>query len=297
MYIKNIKNYFIATRPWSFSMSFISVIIGSLLALRNGSISICALVLTLIGTILVHAASNVLNDYYDTKYSVDTPKAPTAKYRPHPIIEGYLSKREVLYEAIILYVLAFISGVILAVFYSYKIIYICILALLISIFYTGKPISLKYKATGELAVFVIWGPLMVSGAYLVQRDILSIDAILISIPQGLLVALVLFANNARDIEFDRDRKIKTLGMVQGGHKNIKIFIGFIALTYIYTLLLIIFNVFSLLALIIFLSLPFAIKLCKEFKEGFPDAADALTSKLVVLYGGLLCIVLVLEKII
>ena len=295
--MKDIKIYLIATRPWSYSMTFISVILGNLVAFKEENISLAAFFITLIGAVLIHGATNVLNDYFDTKYIVDTDKAPTTRYRPHPIIGGYLSKREVLIESLIMYFLAFICGLALLLFYSYKIIVICIMGLLVSVFYTGKPIALKYRALGELAVFIIWGPLMVSGAYIVQTDTFSLDALLISIPQGLLVALVLFANNARDIKYDESRKIKTIGMLNGGVKNIKIFFLFLGLTYTYTLCMIIFNIISPIGVIVFLSFPVAVTLLKKFKKAFTDDADALTAKLVNIYGGLLCATLLLEKII
>lgn len=295
--MKNIIIYFIATRPWSYSMTFISVVLGNLIAFKEEDISLTALFITLIGAVLIHGATNVLNDYFDTKYTVDTEKAPTTRYRPHPIIGGYLSHKEVLIESLIMYFFAFICGLILILYFSNKIIYICIIGLLISLFYTGKPIALKYRALGELAVFVIWGPLMVSGAYIVQRDMFSLDVLLISIPQGLLVALVLFANNARDTKYDESRGIKTIGMLQSGKRNIKIFFLFLGFTYIYTLFMIIFNIVSLVGLIVFLSIPVAITLLQKFKKSFTDDADALTARLVNIYGGLLCITLLLEKII
>lgn len=295
--MKNIKIYLIATRPWSYSMTFISVTLGNLIAFKEKGISITAFFITLIGAILIHGATNVLNDYFDTKYTVDTEIAPTTRYRPHPIIGGYLKKGEVLFEALIMYFLAFICGGILIIFFSYKIIFICIIGLLISVFYTGKPIALKYRALGELAVFIIWGPLMVTGSYIVQRNMFSLDALLISIPQGLLVALVLFANNARDTKYDESKKIKTIGMMQSGTRNIKIFFLFLGFTYIYTFFMILFNIVSILGIIVFLSVPIAISLLKKFKKDFTDDADALTANLVNIYGGLLCITLILEKII
>ena len=33
--------------------------------------------------------------------------------------------------------------------------------------YTAPPLSYKYKALGEFSVFLMWGPLMVLGAYFV----------------------------------------------------------------------------------------------------------------------------------
>lgn len=298
--MKNLNVYFIATRPWSFSMTIISVTIGTLIAFKEENITFLSLVaffITLVGAVLVHGATNILNDYFDTKYNVDTDLAPTSKYRPHPIIGGHLSKKEVLIESIIMYFLAFICGIILIIYFSNKILYICLAGLLISIFYTGKPIALKYKALGEAAVFLIWGPLMVLGSYIVQRDMFSFDALLISIPQGLLVALVLFANNARDARFDESKKINTLAMLQSKKDNIKIFFLFLCFTYIYTFLMIIFNIVTPVGIIVFLSVFVAIKILKKFKESFTDDADALTAKLVNIYGGLLCITLLLEKII
>lgn len=298
--MKSFNVYFIATRPWSFSMTIISVTIGTLMAFKEENISLISMVaffITLVGAILVHGATNVLNDYFDTKYNVDTIMAPTTKYRPHPIIGGYLSKKEVLSESIIMYLLALICGFILIIYFSNKIFYICLIGLFISIFYTGKPIALKYRALGEIAVFIIWGPLMVLGSYMVQRDMFSFDALLISIPQGLLVALVLFANNARDTRFDESRKIKTLGMFQEKTGNIKIFFLFLSFTYIYTLFMIIFGVITPIGIIVFLSIFVAIKILRKFKESFTDDADAQTSKLVNIYGGLLCVTLLLEKII
>jgi len=48
---------------------------------------------------------------------------------------------------------------------------------------------------------------------------------------------------------------------------------------------------------VFLSIFVAIKILRKFKESFTDDADAQTSKLVNIYGGLLCVTLLLEKII
>ena len=45
------------------------------------------------------------------------------------------------------------------------------------VFYTAPPLRYKYRALGEISVFLIWGPLMVEGAYFVQRQALEIAII------------------------------------------------------------------------------------------------------------------------
>ncbi|MHB8111254.1 MAG: UbiA family prenyltransferase, partial [Syntrophorhabdaceae bacterium] len=78
------KNIFISTRPWSFTMSLISVSVGTLLAAQEGPISWFWFFLVCLGIVSFHAAANVLNDYFDTRYQVDQMDSPTARYRPHP---------------------------------------------------------------------------------------------------------------------------------------------------------------------------------------------------------------------
>lgn len=57
---------------------------------------------------------------------------------------------------------------------------------------------------GEIVVFVIWGPLMMSACYFVHTgDWKQIETLLfISLPHGLWVVLVLLANNLTDIDYD-----------------------------------------------------------------------------------------------
>ena len=91
-----LRQYVIATRPWSFSMSAISVTLGTLVAWRSGPIHWGAYAAVVVGMVLTHAAGNVLNDYFDSRNQVDQPDSPTVKYRPHPILGGLMSPRTLL---------------------------------------------------------------------------------------------------------------------------------------------------------------------------------------------------------
>ncbi len=185
-----IKKYFIATRPWSFTMSLISVSVGTLLAAEYGSISWLWFFLTIFGITFFHAAANLLNDYFDTLYNIDQQGSPTTRYRMHPIISGMLTPRQVLGEAIIFLALTVVIGGFAAWLRSYHVLWIGVIGLLTNVFYTAGPLKIKYRAFGEFAVFMMWGPLMIEGAYAVQMHSLSLKALYISIPLGTLVALV-----------------------------------------------------------------------------------------------------------
>jgi 1,4-dihydroxy-2-naphthoate polyprenyltransferase len=290
----HIKKYVIATRPWSFTMSLISVSVGTLLAAEEGSVSWAWFAITAIGITLFHATANLINDYFDTLYGIDQEDSPTAKYRPQPILSGMLTPRQVLGEAVILLVLTVAIGLTIAVVRSWHVLWIGIIGLFTSICYTAGPVKFKYRALGECAVFMMWGPLMIEGAYAVQRQALSMKALYISIPFGVLVALVLFANNMRDIAYDSRHKVKTVSIMLGSRKSYTLFAGLIVLAYAYVLGMIITGIMSLWGLLIFLSLPKAISLLKTFNEKIPDMADALTAQFDTVFGILLLLAIFLE---
>ena len=290
----HIKKYVIATRPWSFTMSLISVSVGTLLAAEEGSVSWAWFAITAVGITLFHATANLINDYFDTLYGIDQEDSPTAKYRPQPILSGMLTPRQVLGEAVILLVLTVAIGMTVAIVRSWHVLWIGIIGLFTSICYTAGPVKFKYRALGEFAVFMMWGPLMIEGAYAVQRQTLSMKALYISIPFGVLVALVLFANNMRDIAYDSRHKMKTVSIMLGSRKSYTLFAGLIVLAYAYVLGMIITGIMSLWGLLIFLSLPKAVSLLKTFNEKIPDMADALTAQFDTVFGILLILAIFLE---
>jgi len=105
----DIKTWYLATRPWSFSMSAISVTIGSVWA-TEGVFSFGWYFLTLLGMVALHGATNLLNDYYDVKNQIDTPLSPTVQYRPHPLLEHAVGLRQVLFFSLLLYALGITIG-------------------------------------------------------------------------------------------------------------------------------------------------------------------------------------------
>lgn len=295
--MRTLKDWFIATRPWSFVMTFFSITLGTIIASYDGKINFFYYFLCLFGAIFYHAASNLINDYFDYKKNVDLPDSPTAHYRPHPIITEKFSSKEILLFSLFMYFLTFLIGIFFTFKVSYLILIIGLLGFLISFSYCGFPFSYKYKALGEIPIFLAWGPLMVLGAYIVQRAKFSKEAALISIPIGILVSLVLFANNLRDIEYDKRQGIKTLAILLGHKGSLNFYLGFIIFSYIALIALTILKILSPFGLLAFLSVPKAYKLFKDFRIKVPDGADAITSQLVVSFGTFLLLGLLFHKVI
>lgn len=291
------RNWFLASRPWSFIMTAISVGVGGAVAATDGSFLWGWFLLTLAGTVFLHAATNLINDYYDLKKGLDTVKAATSQYRPHPMVEGKLTPEHVRIAAYLLFCAGSIIGLCLVVSRGWPVLWLGVAGVVAGLTYTAPPFNYKYAALGEPSVFLMWGPLMVEGAYFVQRQAFSWDALWISIPFGTIVALVLLANNLRDIDHDKIRDIRTIAIVLGTQKGYYLYAGLIVMAYACIPLLIGFGVLSFWALLVLLSLPVAAGILRVMAKEIPMDADARTARLDTVYGVLLLISLILEALV
>jgi 1,4-dihydroxy-2-naphthoate octaprenyltransferase len=289
------RNWFLASRPWSFSMTAISVGVGSAMAAIDGPFQWSLFLLALASAVMLHAATNLINDYYDVRHGIDTVEAATAQYRPHPLVEGLIPAEHVRWVSYVLFALAALIGLYLTAVCGLAVLWIGLTGLLAGLTYTAPPLKYKYVALGEVSVFLMWGPLMVEGAYYVQRQVLSPQAFWVSLPFGALVALVLLANNIRDIDHDRSRDICTLAIVLGRRAGLYAYLLLMTAAYIGVLALA--GTLTPWVLIIFLTLPLAVRLLRQMIHAVPNDADAQTAKLDTAFGLLLVVSLVLEGLI
>jgi 1,4-dihydroxy-2-naphthoate polyprenyltransferase len=288
------RNWFLASRPWSFSMTAISVGVGSAMGAIDGPFFWSPFLLALASAVMLHAGTNLINDYYDVGSGVDTVESATAQYRPHPLVEGRLPAEQVRWAAYALFALAAVIGIYLAAIRGQTIFWIGLAGLLAGLTYTAPPLRYKYVALGEVSVFLMWGPLMVEGSYYVQRQVLSTDAFWVSIPFGLLVALVLLANNLRDIELDQSRNIRTLAILLGRRRGLNAYLLLMALAYAGIVALAV--VLTPWLLIILISLPLAGRLFRQMARDIPMDADARTAQLDTAFGLLLVAGLIMERV-
>jgi len=290
------RNWFLASRPWSFSMSAISVSVGAALAGMDGPFSWPLYLYTLLTMTVLHAATNLLNDHYDVLSGVDDKKVSTAQYRPHPLLEGKLSPNQVKIGAYLLYAIAIIAGIYLAALRGWTILTIGIIGVLASLTYTAPPFKYKYIGLGEFSVFLMWGPLMVEGSYFVQRQMLGKSAFWVSLPFGALVALVLLVNNLRDMKNDEENGIRTLPLLIGRLNGVRLYIALVIIAYLSILWMAFMGPLRLWSLIVLFSLPLAYRLLKQIGRNIPLDGDAQTAQLDTAFGVLLLTSLILGGI-
>jgi 1,4-dihydroxy-2-naphthoate octaprenyltransferase len=107
------------------------------------------------------------------------------------------------------------------------------------------------------------------------------------VPIGLLVSLVLFANNLRDKEYDVKVGITTLATGTDESRGLKYYSTLLFSSFFITALLVVARVLSPFALISFLSIREAIKIIRDFHNKIPLTADIVTSQLTLHFGVLL----------
>jgi len=271
------KTLFLASRPWSFTMTFSSVTLGVFMAALEGSFSLSYYLITLLGMISFHAATNLINDFYDVKHGVDKAGAPTTRYRPHPSALGLESPYTIRRWAVVFYFLTLLAALYLSFQRSLLVLPLVALGMVGSFLYTADPVVLKARGLGEVTVFIMWGPLIPLGSYLVQTSSLSFLPVVAATPIGILVGLVLLANNIRDIEYDGSVGMKTLAVLLGRKRSITLYGGLLLVTYLSIPVLIEAGVLPIWSMLVFLTLKGSVGLWRMFKNTVPDDADPRTA--------------------
>jgi 1,4-dihydroxy-2-naphthoate octaprenyltransferase len=286
-------------KPQSFLLSAISASAGTALASLQGPIHWGYYLLTVLGVVFLHGGANVINDYFDYRQRVDTTDVPGSYgNEARVLIQKMLRPSQVLWIALILFSLSLFIGIYMTAVRGWPIFLFGFVGFLTGLLYTARPVALKYVALGEPAVFFMFGPLVVSGAYYVQRGQFNFQAIWISIPIGILVALVLLANNIRDIQFDSQVGIDTMATVLGRRWALRLYQFLVIGAYVATALLILSGLLGLWSFLTLLSLPVAFKLLRRMLQNeIPDDADARTAQLVGAFGILFIIAIVLERLV
>jgi len=266
-------------------MTFVSVSLAGILAYSSGSFNVVLFLATMVGLMLAHLASNMANDYFDVKHGVDKAESPTSQYRPHPLLTGDISKGSYKTAVIGMYVVALAFALALAWVRGLTVLMFTALGLFFGLFYTADPVVYKKRSLGELAVFMVWGPLMVGGSFYVLTGSVDYGPMLVSTPIGLLVSLVLLANNLRDVEYDREVGVATI--VHSQVQGLNLFKGLILVIYASTIALVAARLLSPLSLVTLYTIKEAKGIVDVFEEEVPPFADPMTAGLALHFGLLL----------
>ena len=196
-----------ATRPKTLPAAVAPVLVGTALAAHGGSADYAAAGLCLLFALLIQIGTNFANDYYDFIQGADS----ASRVGPRRAVAAGLVRPEVMKRAMVaVFALAFAVGLGLIAWGGPGLIVIGVASIACGVAYTGGPFPLGYNGLGDLFVFVFFGLVAVGATFFVQTGEVTVNAILASIPIGLLAANILVVNNYRDVETDRAAGKRTL---------------------------------------------------------------------------------------
>lgn len=283
-----LKDWILATRPWSYPASAMPVAVTLAYLFWAGyEINWLNGIWALLNIIVFHAAGNTWSDYFDYKKGVDAPDTFGAK----SLTEGIFTLKQFYHLSLGLLIVAILGGVLLMLRTGWPLFYIGLGGALCTLLYP----SLKYRAWGDFVIFISYALLPTLGTTFVATGDMPLQALLITLPSGLITVAILHANNTRDILTDRRAGIRTLAMNIGQTASIRLYLLEILLPYLLTVVYAFTNLLPWWTLLVLLSLPLSLGNCKTVlqahKEGNHAIAglDELTAKLQLVFNLLLTI--------
>lgn len=208
----SLKEWIAVTRYWALPVSTMPLLVSfaylfGIQAFPPGIKPWLVLALSVLGVVLLHSAGNVLSDWFDYRSGVDNENA----FAVPNLVFGKFQPREYLVFSIILFALGILTGLGIMLMSGIGVLIIGVIAVALTALYS----FLKYHALGDLDIFIIFGVLTVLGlAYAVTGE-WHWDALMLSLPLGIITVSVLHANNTYDIPSDGAAGIKTFAMLIG----------------------------------------------------------------------------------
>lgn len=292
------KDWFVATRPWSFAASALPAVVAFLYTAHTHSFATIRItdgLLAILGAILFHAAGNLVSDYFDFKHEVDregTIGSPN-------LTSGLFTPKQILRYGQACLAAGILLGLLLAYRVGWPLLWVGAFGIVSAGFYH----VFKFRALGDLLIFLVFGPAIMLGTGFCLLGYFDFTLVYVSVPISLITVNILHANNTRDIVSDGQANIKTFAMLLGFKASIVQYRLLTIAAYLSVLLMAVFGILPWISLITYLTIPIALrnsKVMSQVKDGDVSTINELdkgTAQLQVAFSGLLSIALLVSIIV
>jgi 1,4-dihydroxy-2-naphthoate octaprenyltransferase len=246
-----ISRWLISTRAAVLIMTFFSATIAGILAYGAGMFNWLHYVLLVIGLVFAHATNNLLNDLTDYERGVDRDNYFRTQYGPQALEQGLMTKRELLVYAAVTGLIALAAGAYLVWLQGWLALALLAAGAFFVLFYTWP---LKYIGLGEIAVILVWGPLMIGGGYFVITGQWDWNVALAGLPYALGPTSVIFGKHIDKLGEDKAKGIHTLPVIIGEKAARSTMTAMIVLQYLLVIVLVATGFFTPAMLIVLLAL-------------------------------------------
>ena len=164
--------WFKNARPISLPQSLLPALTAVALSYGNEEYSLVCAIASIIGVVFLHLGFNLMDDWFDYKTGSAEARQKVANegFRGRMIKYPYLTSGEATPKQLLVATWCFLAAaavmatVVFAV-RGWMILGWVAAALIIGASYSGGPLKLGFRGLGELVIFVMFGPLMMSGVY------------------------------------------------------------------------------------------------------------------------------------
>lgn len=258
---KNIRVWWMLLRPHTLTAAFVPVTIGTLLALLEGFFHVGLFLAMLLASILIQAATNIFNEYFDYKRGLDTAESVGIG---GAIVRFGVKPKTVLYLGFVFFAIAILLGIYICLLSSWWVAIIGLICMAAGYFYTGGPVPIAYTPFGEIMSGFFMGVMIIAISFFIQTGTISVSPILHSIPIAVTIGAILLANNIRDLDGDKKCGRKTLAILIGRQKAIKLLAIMFIFSYLFVFFMISFGYTSWWSLLVLLSIPKAKSAVTQF---------------------------------
>lgn len=291
-------NQVLATRPWSLSAAFIPICItasalGLPYAFSNLQNLIRSYFFLNIGTSLVSVdffralvmgisiqiGANLTNTYFDFINGVDNKETPGGE---KTLVDKKVSPIGVVIMSVIFYIIGLGAVFPVLMHSDFQLIIIVAVGTTLAIFYTATPVGLKYKALGDVTIFLCFGPLLMQCTSILLTGEANSKLYIYTIPLGLIIEAILHANNTRDMKSDTKAGAVTLAAILGFEGSYMFFIFLYASSYLSLLYISATSHWG--CLLTLLTVPSAMTLIKHFKEMKLQSLCIEVAQMFMLFG-------------
>lgn len=269
-----VTRFLYASRSVILVISAQSAVIAGLLALTDRRLQVLPFILVLLGYVVLHAVSNLSNDYFGYRRGHDTADSPRRRYTLHPIASGAVTPRLLAGGLAVLALLALAIAAYFIALRGWPAVLLTAIGAVLLYAYDAAPKALKELGLGELAAFAVWGPLMIGGGYYVITGRFSGQAYLASVPVGLGVASILIGKHIDQRQFDTSQQQRTLPVLLGEGAARTLNRVTVATMYLVTAVAVLLGALSPFTLVVVLALPRALHALRVMAKPAPATPPA-----------------------
>lgn len=257
----NSKLWLAAIKPPMYSVAIIPIWVGTAVAFAETRILHEAIFSTfLISAILIIAWLNLSNDVFDSETGIDENKA-------HSLV-NLTGNKPLIFWLSNFFLAVGILGILAIAWWQrdFTVIAIVLLCCALGYSYQGPPFRLGYQGLGEIICFVTFGPMAVAAAYYSQVQSWSINCLAASIIVGIATSVILFCSHFHQVEDDAAAGKRSPIVRLGTKRGSQVLQWFGYSIYALTGLFVLWGSFPVWTLLVFASLPVAIKLFQHVQQ-------------------------------